>query len=65
MRFLCGNLDLKMIIFDYKQRLLVARLRYSRKNKRNSILLPDSQVNYPDDFQIKCPGRVAVTERER
>ena len=28
MRFLCGNLDLKIIIFDYKQRLLVARLRY-------------------------------------
>ena len=28
MRFLCGNLDLKIIIFDYKQRLLVARLWY-------------------------------------
>ena len=25
--FLCGNLDLKMTIFDYKQRLIVPRLR--------------------------------------
>ena len=32
MRFLCGNLDLKIIIFDYKQRLLVARLRYLKVN---------------------------------
>ena len=32
MRFSCDNLDLKIKIFDYKQRLLVARLRYLSKS---------------------------------
>ena len=50
MRFLCGNLDLKIIIFDYKQRLLVARLRYV---KAANIYLQCALTNEDERICIK------------
>ena len=50
MRFSCGNLDLKIKFFDYKQRLLVAQLRYvlryilfSSKNQSKLELIKNPQ----------------------